>query len=370
MVDLILSLLGNPVMSQDVEDDCPYQTEPAEMEPQGHYGALVGDAEEMHELYRMIQAAAACDCEVVITGESGTGKKLVAREIHRASARADGPFVHVNVAAIPSELFEGTMFGHKKGSFTGAIRDTKGKFRAAHGGTLFLDEIAELSSDLQSKLLTAIEDRLIQTVGSDENESEALDVRIIVATSRNLEEAVQEGVIRGDLYYRFNVLQLNVPALRSRGDDVALLIRHFFEKWNEGRLSGVAKEIYSRQLRSYLWPGNVRELENLVRSAIALARPGSRLETQNLVGGASEEKFTGAKSFTEHSFGGRPRKDGRCHEACGERTASESLGCMQRKPCPYGPEAWNVSNDHLQAPVRSRPRGFSLSRHVSCRQKE
>ncbi|HPI73468.1 MAG TPA: sigma-54 dependent transcriptional regulator [bacterium] len=208
---------------------------------------------------------------VLIEGESGTGKELVAQFIHRKSQRADKPFIRINCAALPEELLESELFGHVKGAFTGAVRDRRGRFELADGGTIFLDEIAEVSSSIQAKLLRVIQSKEFELVG--ESVSRKVDVRIIAATNRNLDEALKEGTFREDLFYRLNAVRLKPTPLRERPEDIPLLVQHFITKLCPGQMLEVAPEAMAA-LRCYRWNGNVRELENVIERAVILARQG------------------------------------------------------------------------------------------------
>jgi DNA-binding NtrC family response regulator len=225
----------------------------------------------MREVYRRIEKVAPTDVTVLIQGETGTGKELVAREIHRRSPRGAGPFVAVNCAAIPEGLLESELFGHVKGAFTGAVAARAGRFQAASGGTLFLDEIGEMPPSLQVKLLRAIQERVVQRVG--ESRGEPVDIRVLAATNRNLEDEVRAGRFREDLYYRLHVVTIDLPPLRERGDDVTVLARWFLQRYAEefdSRARGYAPGALAA-LRRYSWPGNIRELENRVKKAAVLA---------------------------------------------------------------------------------------------------
>ena len=216
----------------------------------------------------MIVKLARSQAPVYISGESGTGKEMVARLIHEKGPRRDKPFVPVNCGAIPSELMESEFFGHKKGSFTGAHSDKQGLFQAADGGTLFLDEVAELPLHMQVKLLRAIQEKAVRPVGS--HGETPVDVRILSATHKNLAELVEQGKFRQDLYYRINVIQLRVPPLRERRDDIEILVRHFLERINDdGDAVDLAPDAWAA-LQQYSFPGNVRELENILERALTL----------------------------------------------------------------------------------------------------
>jgi transcriptional regulator with GAF, ATPase, and Fis domain len=231
---------------------------------------MVGVSSKMRELQRQIGKAAPSNSTVLILGESGTGKELVARAIHRNSLRAAGPFVAINCAALADTLLESELFGHEKGAFTGAIVQKMGKLELAQRGSVFLDEIGELSQLLQAKLLRVLQQREMERVGG--NKTIKLDLRVLAATNRNLEEAVKKGAFRQDLYYRLNVVQLTAPALRDRPEDTIPLAEHFAKKYAQDcgrKITGLAPEarVY---LQSYSWPGNVRELENAIERAVVL----------------------------------------------------------------------------------------------------
>jgi len=221
-----------------------------------------------------IETVAPTDANVVISGETGTGKEIVTRAIHALSSRHDQPLIKVNCASIPRELFESEFFGHVKGAFTGAIKDRVGRFQLAHQGTLFLDEIAEIPLDIQGKLLRVLQEGEFERVG--EAKTRRADVRIIAATNRNLKEEVEGGRFRQDLYYRLNVFPIEVPPLRHRGDDTRLLANHYLEravrKLSRGPRSLTSAE--AARLLSYDWPGNVRELQNVIERAVITNRGG------------------------------------------------------------------------------------------------
>jgi two-component system nitrogen regulation response regulator GlnG len=226
----------------------------------------------MQEVYKTIGRVASSDVTVLLRGESGTGKELVARAIHHYSRRAGRPFIAVSAAAIPGTLLESELFGHERGAFTDAKERRLGKLELAHGGTLFLDEIGDMPVDLQTKMLRALQERTIERVGGQE--SIRIDVRVLAATNRDLEALMKEGKFREDLYYRLNVVTLNLPSLRERRRDVPLLVEHFLAK-HAGELGerAVAPEALDR-LVGYDWPGNVRELENVVQRAMVMATNG------------------------------------------------------------------------------------------------
>ncbi len=237
--------------------------------------SLVGESQAIQEILRTIEKVATTESTVLITGESGTGKELIARAIHEKSARANQPMIIVNCGAIPSELLEAELFGHVKGAFTGATQNRIGRFEAAHGGTIFLDEIGELPLALQVKLLRVLQTKQFEAIGS--SKTVEVDVRIIAATNRDLEEAARKKEFREDLYYRLNVLPVKVPALRERKTDIAILVNHFMTQFNQ--LTGHNVEAPSGEimnaLMSYDWPGNVRELENLMERLVILKGQGT-----------------------------------------------------------------------------------------------
>jgi len=237
---------------------------------QKHFGEIIGSCPSMMEVFRKLQRVATTDISVLITGETGTGKELIARELHRSSHRVRGPFVTVNCGAIPENLMESEMFGHVKGAFTGAIASRPGKFQQADTGTLFLDEVGELTPQLQVKLLRAIQERTVTRVG--DSRSEKCDIRIVAATNRNLEEMIKTGEFREDLYYRLNVVNLWLPPLRERGDDLNIIAKSLLAKYAEELKSPVRG--FSPQalaaIRKYPWPGNVRQLENRLKKALVL----------------------------------------------------------------------------------------------------
>jgi len=235
------------------------------------YGELIGAGASMREVYRRIEKVAATDISVLVSGETGTGKEVVAREIHRRSPRAAGPFVAVNCGAIPADLLESELFGHVKGAFTGAIATRAGRFQAAQGGTLFLDEIGEMPQLLQVKLLRALQDRAVTRVG--DSRPEPVDLRVIAASNKVLEDEIGKGTFREDLYYRLNVVSIHLPPLRDRGEDLVVLGKFFLQKYGAeygARVRGFTPAAIVA-MRKYGWPGNIRELENRVRKAVVLA---------------------------------------------------------------------------------------------------
>ena len=236
-----------------------------------NFGEIVGTSRPMQEVFRKVDKVASTDISVLITGETGTGKELIAREIHRRSPRRDLPFVTINCGAIPENLLESELFGHVKGSFTGAVANKAGKFQAADGGTLFLDEIGEMPLNLQVKILRAIQEKIVVKVG--DTRPEAVDIRILAATNRELEEEIRQARFREDLYYRLNVVNLHLPPLRDRGDDIPVIARYLLSRYSkeyDTRVKGFSPNA-AVAIRKYDWPGNIREMENRLKKAIVLA---------------------------------------------------------------------------------------------------
>ena len=242
---------------------------------------LVGHTPPMQELYKAIGRVAPTDALVLIRGESGTGKELVARAIHYASPRKEKPFVSVNCMALNPGVLESELFGHEKGSFTGAVAMRRGRFEQADGGTLFLDEIAELTPDLQVKLLRVLQERRFERVGGGEEIE--VDIRVVAATNKDLAAMVEKGTFRDDLYYRLNVVQIPLPALRERREDIPLLVAHFMDK--VARENDMPAKKFTTEALNYLsgyeWPGNIRQLENVVESCMVLV-PGTVIDVDNL----------------------------------------------------------------------------------------
>jgi PAS domain S-box-containing protein len=242
-----------------------------EVQSAGRFGEIIGDSPALRMVLAQIDAVAKTNATVLITGESGVGKELVARAIHAASPRSDAALVKVNCASIPKELFESEFFGHKKGAFTGAVRDRVGRFRLAHGGTLFLDEVGEIPFDLQSKLLRVLQEQEFERVGDDKTQK--VDVRVVAATNRDLRDEATEGRFREDLFYRLGVFPVVVPPLRDRPEDILPLAFHFLDHAAtelKVKRPEVPKSV-AKQLRRYTWPGNIRELQHVMERAAILA---------------------------------------------------------------------------------------------------
>ena len=260
----------NARLRAELERERDYLRE--EVEISMNYSRIIGESPALKKMLARLEAVAETSANVLIEGESGVGKELVAHVIHSRSARSDGPLVKVNCASIPSELFESEFFGHVKGAFTGAHRDRVGRFELADGGTIFLDEIGEIPLALQGKLLRVLQESEYERVGDETTRS--VDVRVIAATNRNLEEAVESGDFREDLFYRLSVFPIVVPSLRERGEDVLQLASHFLERTCQefGHRPLTLSRQQAALLKQYDWPGNVRELKNVIERAVILSK--------------------------------------------------------------------------------------------------
>ena len=278
----------NTVLKQRIE----------EIEGSRGFGTMVAKSGIMQDLFKLAVRVARYDTTVLITGQSGTGKELIAKGIHHSSNRHDKPLIPVNCAGIPHNLLESELFGHKKGSFTGADKDYGGLFRAAEGGTIFLDEIGELPLDLQVKLLRVLQENEIRPVGA--TRSRRMDVRVIAATSKNIAEEIKKGGFRDDLFYRLNVIAIHLPPLVERSEDIPLLSRFFMDRYSKKfnkTINGISSGAMSRLL-AYHWPGNVRELENMIERAVILAEE-SELEPENFPAFLTRSHAGGAMDSNE-----------------------------------------------------------------------
>ena len=254
----------------------------ARLEGLTHYGDLTGQSESMRAVYQVIDAVAPSSASVLILGESGTGKELVARAMHTKSERAKGPFFALNCAALPKEILENELFGHEKGAFTGSTNEKPGAFEMSSGGTLFLDEVAEMAPDIQVKLLRALETRMVRRLGG--KKEIPVDIRVVAATNKDLQKAITEGELREDLYYRLAVVEIYLPPLRERADDIQLLANEFLARYasqNGKTITGFADDAWDWIL-AYHWPGNVRELKNAVERAVIMAR-GDKIALTDLM---------------------------------------------------------------------------------------
>ncbi|MCM2353854.1 MAG: sigma-54 dependent transcriptional regulator [Pseudobdellovibrio sp.] len=278
-IDEVRLNIANALRSKNLETEVRVLKK--ELVKEYSFQNMVGNSDAMHSVFNLIQRVSQAPTNVLITGESGTGKEVIAKAIHYNGPLKDKPFVTVNCGAIPENLMESEMFGHKKGSFTGAIADKAGLFEVADGGTLFLDEVGELPASIQVKLLRAIQERIIRRVGATDDMK--VEVRIIAATNRNLEEMVSKNTFRQDLFYRLNVINIKSPPLRDRSEDIPLLANHFLRKYND-KLSKQIQSISVEAmdiLKKYNYPGNVRELENMIERTVAL-EAGSTILPESL----------------------------------------------------------------------------------------
>ena len=260
-------ILQNALLLDSLQADFQNLKQKFEM---SRFGDIIGSCPTMLEVFRTVEKVASTDISVLITGETGTGKELIARALHDRSARADKAFVVVNCGAIPENLIESELFGHVRGAFTGAVATRPGKFQLADGGTLFLDEVGELPLALQVKLLRALQEKVVLKVG--DTKPERVDIRVVAATNRNLEDEMRNGNFREDLFYRLNVINIHLPALRERGDDILVLAKYLLQKY-AAELGGKVKGFTPNALiaiRKYDWPGNVRQLENRIKKAIVM----------------------------------------------------------------------------------------------------
>jgi DNA-binding NtrC family response regulator len=254
----------------------------AKLEGLTHYGELTGQSEEMRHVYSVIDAVAPSSASVLILGESGTGKELVARAVHSKSDRAKGPFFALNCAALPKEILENELFGHEKGAFTGSTNEKQGAFELANGGTIFLDEVAEMSTDIQVKLLRALESRQVRRLGGKKEID--VDIRVVAATNKELQKALADNELREDLYYRLAVVEIVLPPLRERMDDIQLLASEFLERYasqNGKKITGFTEDAWQWVI-SYNWPGNVRELKNTIERGVIMSR-ADKITLQDLM---------------------------------------------------------------------------------------
>ena len=298
--ELRRALAENARLREELERERDYLRE--EVSVSMNFGRIVGTSQALRRMLKRVEAVAETPASVLVMGESGVGKELVARAIHARSSRASGPLVKVNCASIPKELFESEFFGHVKGAFTGAHRDRIGRFQLADGGTIFLDEIGEIPLELQGKLLRVLQESEFERVGDDITRS--VDVRVIAATNRNLEKLIVEGKFREDLFYRLSVFPVDVPPLRERDDDVVQLAQHFLEQTCKefGREPLALTRAHATTLRAYGWPGNIRELKNVIERAVILS-PGNMLRLDlSMPGGKSVAPATAAVKVVDEGI--------------------------------------------------------------------
>jgi transcriptional regulator with GAF, ATPase, and Fis domain len=293
------------------------------------YGQMVGNCDAMQEIYRKIGRVATVDVPVLVTGETGTGKELVAREIHERSNRKSGAFIAINCGAIPENLMESEMFGHVRGAFTGAVGAKPGKFHAAHGGTIFLDEIGELPVNLQVKLLRVLQDKQVLRVGS--TKPDKVDSRVLAATNRDLEEEMKVGRFREDLFYRLNVVTIHLPPLKERGDDIVLIAKYIFHKLRS-EIGGTATGFSPGALKAismYPWPGNVRQLENKIKKAMVMCE-GTRIGADDLELGVDEIEPILPLTVAKEEFQKRYILDALRRNAGNRTKTAEELGVDPR----------------------------------------
>lgn len=290
--DEVLIRIENLLEHKNLVQENKYLRE--QIDKEYNFNHIIGESPAMKDVYKMVERVSQATSNVLVTGQSGTGKELVARAIHSNSDRAKKPFLAINCGAIPENLVESELFGHKKGAFTGAESDKEGIFVAANGGTVFLDEVAEIPLNLQVNLLRVLQEREVKPVGSNQHIS--FDTRIIAATNKDLEKEVEEGNFRDDLYYRLNVVEISLPPLQQRRDDIPLLVHHFLQKYNrelKRNLKGIASEAMGAMM-AYEWKGQVRELENVIERAVLLG-DGDYLTLDDLP--AALRKPSGDQSF-------------------------------------------------------------------------
>ena len=268
VVNKAFSLLGLQQENMRLRDELAHQID---------FDHMVGISDNMQEVFAVVRKVAPTEASVLITGESGTGKELIARAIHQGSSRSAAPFVAINCAAIPANLLESELFGHVRGAFTGAVRDRAGKFEQADGGTLFLDEVGELPLELQPKLLRVLQEMEVEPVGG---EARTVNVRIVADTNQDIETSLREGRFREDLYYRLNVIPIELPPLRERAEDIPLLVKHFLARFSPDVSVAISDDALEKMV-AYPWPGNVRELQNTVERMVVL-NSGEALERQHL----------------------------------------------------------------------------------------
>jgi len=318
--DQIRAIVDKAVRQAIANRDAPRATlYPSEAEGTSSRYGLVGTSTEMQSIYDVISKVADTPSTVLITGESGTGKELVAKALHENSSRVNGPFIKINCAAIPKNLMESELFGYEKGAFTGATSSKPGRFELADGGTLFLDEIGEIPVEMQVKLLRAIQESEFERVGG--LKTIKVDVRLITATNRDLEQEIQRGNFREDLYYRLNVVPLQIPPLRKRKGDIPLLVRHVIKKFNERlkkSVSGISDDALAA-LESHPWPGNIRELENVLERTILFTK-GEVIQRVDL----PEEIAAGGAPGAMPSTGGGEDEDDDSPEAVGAELSGDT----------------------------------------------
>ena len=274
--DALMHVLQKALEQQRLASENAYLR--SQLEERYSFGGIIGSSRPMQQLFQLLETVAASNSTILITGETGTGKEVVARAIHHNSPRRGNRFVALNCSAIPETLLEAELFGHVRGAFTGAVGARQGRFEQAHKGTLFLDEVGTMSPALQMKLLRALQEREFERVG--DNQTIKVDVRVIAATNSALARMVSDGSFREDLYYRLNVIPIVLPPLRERRDDIPLLVKHFLDKFAAGAMR--VSQGAMRALMAYAWPGNVRQLENTVERAVTMSAGRKEIDVEDL----------------------------------------------------------------------------------------
>lgn len=323
-----------------------------ELQERYQFGSIIGKSAPMRRIYELIEKVAPSKATVLITGESGTGKELIARAIHFNSPRRDQPFITVNCGALPENLLESELFGHERGAFTGAVNLRKGRFELAHEGTLFLDEISEMSPPLQVKLLRVLQEMEFERVGG--SQTLKVDVRVVAASNRNLKEEVARKSFRSDLFYRLNVVHVQLPALKERADDIPLLVNHFLAKYSQaGDRPPLSLDPEAlRLMLDYAWPGNVRELENVIERALILSN-GERIMVKDL---PQEIREPGPGLAMES---GRDGLETARSDLTTRSRGSDGLTPGDRLP------QWGLNRRQLKAIDFIRDHGFITNRHYS-----
>ena len=298
-IDELLHALNSALEQRRLKSENAYLR--AQLDERYRFEGLIGKSPAMKRLFQLLETIAATNSTILITGETGTGKEVVARAIHHNSPRRTHRFVALNCSAIPETLLEAEIFGHVRGAFTGAIGNREGRLEQAHRGTLFLDEVGTMSAALQMKLLRVLQEREFERVG--DSKTIKVDVRVIAATNSDLQRMVADGQFREDLYYRLNVIPVHIPPLRERRDDIPLLVQHFLEKFRSGGAAAMTvSQEAMRRLMSYTWPGNVRQLENATERAVAFGGSRGQIEAADLppeVAGAEPPSVSGSLSLPE-----------------------------------------------------------------------
>ena len=353
--DTLLAMLERAIERRDLVGENLLLKQ--KLEGQFRFGNIIGKSKKMHEVLELVESVAGSDANILIQGENGTGKELIANAIHYNSKRAKGPFIKINCAAIPKDLIESELFGYKKGAFTGAQTDKEGLFEMAEGGSLLLDEIGEMPPYLQTKLLRVLQEREYRPIGSDR--IVRVDFRLICATNIDLDAALRDGKLREDLYFRINTITLRVPPLRERTEDIPLLCEHFLEKYRERHqrnVKSIAPAAYHVLIR-HRWPGNVRELENVIERGVLVAK-GTEITVNDLPESLRTETTT-TTEFVDPaaSHARRDREDGDPADAAAHQLEQAGGGADSRP----------VSADAVQQDEEARDPGRRESRRAPYR---